>query len=171
MFSSGCPQFGGYASTFLMNQVGPRAVQAAEQNSGYQQYMSKYAGDYQKYMQGQGKGAQGGAQGGYDKYMSQYAGDYQKYMQGQGSKGGDYQKYMDGYASQYTGGRKPDSQRPAAEVLLAAGAASGAKDKDASEKPASADEQCLGLFGCRVCCCHDEQLEPFQDVLRTQPDQ
>ncbi|CAK9035815.1 unnamed protein product [Durusdinium trenchii] len=74
------------------------------EGGGYQKYMSQYAGDYQKYMQGQGKGAQGGGQGGdYKKYMSNYGKDFEKYMQGQGkgSQGGDYQKYMSKYTGSY----------------------------------------------------------------------
>jgi hypothetical protein len=92
--------------------------------AGYQQYMSQYAGDYQKYM---GKGGQSGqsnagAQGGgadYQQYMKQYAGDYQQYMGGQsgkrensgrsdvGAKSGaqndaaGYQQYMKQYAGDY----------------------------------------------------------------------
>ncbi|CAK9018369.1 Uncharacterized protein SCF082_LOCUS14058 [Durusdinium trenchii] len=42
--------------------------------------MSNYGKDFEKYMQGQGKGSQGGD---YQKYMSKYTGSYQKYMQGQ----------------------------------------------------------------------------------------
>ncbi|CAK9019888.1 unnamed protein product [Durusdinium trenchii] len=65
--------------------------QESPSGAGYQKYMAQYANDFQKYMQGQGKG---GAQGGdYQKYMAQFANDFEKYLQGQG-KGGDYQKYM-----------------------------------------------------------------------------
>ena len=53
----------------------------------YQKFMSQYASDFQKYMQGQGKGGAGD----YQKYMS----DFQQYMKGQGgSQGGDASQHV-----------------------------------------------------------------------------
>ena len=72
----------------------------------YQKFMAQYAQDFQNYLQGQGKSANGN--GDYQKYMS----DFQQYMKGQGGSHGDYQKYMsmyaadfDKYQKQYTNGQ------------------------------------------------------------------
>ena len=57
--------------------------------------MAQYAQDFQKYLHGQGKSANGN--GDYQKYMS----DFQQYMKGQGGSHGDYQKYMSMYAADF----------------------------------------------------------------------
>ena len=69
-----------------------------------QKYMSQYAGDYQKYMQGStgascasGSAGSEGATGGCWrrlKYMSQFADDYHMYVVWQ--QAGDYLKYRSG---------------------------------------------------------------------------
>jgi len=114
------------ASRALLLTLSIPALAQKQVAGGAGDYTSQYAGDYQKYMQGQGQSK--GSQGGAGDYMSQYAADYQKYMQSsqaktnendpvsfaakahesqsKGSQGGagdymsqyagDYQKYMQG---------------------------------------------------------------------------
>merc|ERR550514_2299927 len=94
--------------------------QGGAQGGDYKEHMSKYSGDYQKYMK-QGGGAQGGD---YKQYMSK-GGDYQKYMKQGGGGGGDQKdEYMKKYAGDYQkymkqGNQTGDKGQPFIEMYAA----------------------------------------------------
>lgn len=83
---------------------GKQASEDVQGDSGnFKKYISKYAGDYEKYMHGSSQAPQGGA-GNYQEYMSKYAADYQKYMPQHGKisqAGPGNDKYVSQYADAY----------------------------------------------------------------------
>lgn len=89
----------------------PASGAEQSQSGSYQQYMDRYAADYQKYTH---QGGQQSQSGGYQQYMNQYAGGYMPSM-GTGGRPGavtlaaspasaqpaDYEQYVKQYAADY----------------------------------------------------------------------